>query len=152
MRFFIFLRFFQKKECYTETSHLHISQYVVLFDGKSLSKKVTDAQTRTQSAYTSGPRDFNIKKEVFFDPDPANFPNYEGLYPDFPDIDKRYVSKGTWTGAEYSRFMHTAVDLAQMDSDDLRLKACKYLVRFMSQRDRGSTDHCCQADLGFVTH
>ena len=108
--------------------------YVVLFDGKSLSKKVTDAQTRTQSAYTSGPRDFNIKKEVFFGPDPANFPNIEGLYPDFPDIDKRYVSKGTWTGAEYSRFMHTAVELIQMDSDDLRLKACKYLVGFLSQQ------------------
>ena len=90
--------------------------------------RVTDAQTRTRSQSTDGPRDFAATKEVYFDPDPANFPNYGGLYPDFPEIDRKFVSKGTWSGAEYSRFMHTAVELAQMDGDALRLKACKYLV------------------------
>ena len=77
---------------------------------------------------TDGPRDFAATKEVYFDPDPANFPNYGGLYPDFPEIDRKFVSKGIWSGAEYSKFMHTAVELAQMDGDALRLKACKYLV------------------------
>ena len=51
-------------------------------------KRVTDVQTRTQSDSTDGPRDFGATQEVFFDPDPANFPNYEGLYSDFPDIDR----------------------------------------------------------------
>ena len=46
-------------------------------------------QTRTQSDSTDGPRDFGATQEVFFDPDPANFPNIEGLYPDFPDIDRQ---------------------------------------------------------------
>ena len=30
--------------------------------------------------------------------------------------------------------MHTAVDLTQMDTDDLRLKACRYLVIFIIQQ------------------
>ena len=44
--------------------------------------------TRTSSDYTSGPRDLGITKEVFFDPDPANFPDINNLYPDFPDVDR----------------------------------------------------------------
>ena len=62
--------------------------------------------TRTQTAYTDGPSDFNVQKEVYFDPDPANFPNYWNLYPNFPEVDSEYVNKGTWTGAEYSRLVN----------------------------------------------
>ena len=72
--------------------------------------------TRTKSAYAEGPRSSD-PQEVYFDPNPSNF----------PDIDDKFSSQGTWSGAEYSRFMHTEVELSQMDSD-LRLKACRYLV------------------------
>ena len=43
---------------------------------------------------------------MYFDPDPANFPNYWNLYPNFPEVDNEYVNKGTWTGAEYSRLVN----------------------------------------------
>ena len=48
-----------------------------------------------------------------------------------PEIDNKYPSQGSWAHHQWTKNMHTSVDLTGMDSG-IRLRACKYLVSEMS--------------------